>query len=245
MLATGSESKQGTGPAPRRKRAAARRRAMRAIRRLGLVLVVLPLLLLTLGFAWFVWRVPTDEVALSRNADGIVVLTGGASRIADAIELLASGRGQRLLITGVHRTTTQREISRLVPKHDKILACCVDLDRSAVNTVGNATETRRWVHKRGFRSVIVVTSNYHMLRAMAELAHQLPEVTLIPYPVVTDKQRTEAWWSSEAATRLLISEYLKFVLAHFRMQLDVTATASRRLPGHALPIRVFPGPAVS
>ncbi len=234
MLFAGSESKRGSGRAP------ARRWMMRAFRRLGLIFVALPLLLLVLGFLWFVWRVPTSEITLDRNADGIVVLTGGASRIVDAIELLASGRGQRLLITGVHRTTTQREISRLIPEHDKTLACCVDLDRSAVNTVGNATETRRWVHERGFKSLIVVTSNYHMPRAMAELAHQMPQVTLIAYPVVTEKQRTEAWWSSEAATRLLLSEYLKFVVAQFRMRIDGTAAAADRSSGQS---RAAPVPA--
>ena len=48
------------------------------------------------GFLWFVATVPTEEVSINRPADGIVVLTGGASRIADAIELLAAGRGKRL-----------------------------------------------------------------------------------------------------------------------------------------------------
>jgi uncharacterized SAM-binding protein YcdF (DUF218 family) len=176
------------------------------------VVAAVLVLLLAAGFLWFVTRIPDDEIALDRNADGIVVLTGGAERITDAIELLAAGRGRRLLITGVHRTTTQGEISRLLPKHDKILACCVDLDRSAVNTVGNATETRRWVSERGFRSLIVVTSNYHMPRALAELSHQLPEVALIAFPVVTHKPVLDS-----ANARLLISEYVKYIFAVVRM----------------------------
>jgi uncharacterized SAM-binding protein YcdF (DUF218 family) len=248
MLVVGSQTEGSAGPAPRPKRPSSRRRAMRLIRRLGLIFVGLPLLALAVGFAWFIWRVPADEVVLDRNADGIVVLTGGASRIADAIELLASGRGQRLLISGVHRTTSQREIQRLIPKHEQIIACCVDLDRSAVNTVGNATGTRRWVKERGFHSLIVVTSNYHMPRAMAELGHQIPDVVLIPFPVVTEKQRIEAWWSSETAARLLISEYLKFLLAQFRMRLDGgggEGAASAGSAAHARHISILPGPALS
>jgi uncharacterized SAM-binding protein YcdF (DUF218 family) len=182
------------------------------------VVAAVLVLLLAAGFLWFVTRIPDDEIALDRNADGIVVLTGGAERISDAIELLAAGRGRRLLITGVHRTTTQGEISRLLPKHDKILACCVDLDRSAVNTVGNATETRRWVSERGFRSLIVVTSNYHMPRALAELSHQLPQVALIAFPVVTHKPVLDS-----ANARLLISEYVKYIFAVVRMRVEPQA----------------------
>src|SRR3954452_15277895 len=61
------------------------------------------------GFAWFAAHVPANEVKLDRDADGIVVLTGGSSRVADAIELLASGRGRRLLIPGVHQSTNSSE----------------------------------------------------------------------------------------------------------------------------------------
>ena len=121
-----------------------------------------------------------------------MVLTGGAFRINDALELLAAGRGQRLLITGVNPATRAREISRLMPEHRRWFSCCVDLDHSATNTIGNAIETRRWAKARGFKSLIVVTSNFHMPRAMAELAHQLPDVTLVPYPVVSDKVRVES-----------------------------------------------------
>ena len=78
---------------------------------------------------------------LDRNADGIVVLTGAASRIPDAIELLAAERGKRLLISGVHRATSAREIARLTPLYSKYFTCCIDLDRSALNTFGNAFET--------------------------------------------------------------------------------------------------------
>jgi uncharacterized SAM-binding protein YcdF (DUF218 family) len=183
----------------------------------GIVLAGL-VLLFAAGFLWFVTRIPDDEITLDRNADGIVVLTGGAARISDAIELLASGRGRRLLISGVHPTTNQSEISRLVPKHEKILACCVDLDRSAVNTVGNATETRRWVNDRGFRSLIVVTSNYHMPRALAELSHQLPGVALIAFPVVTHKPVLDS-----ANARLLVSEYVKYIFAVVRMRVEPEA----------------------
>jgi uncharacterized SAM-binding protein YcdF (DUF218 family) len=177
-------------------------------------------LLLAFGFFWFVWQVPDEEVRLTDKADGIVVLTGAASRIPDAIELLSTQRGSRLLITGVHRTTTAKEIANLTSLNERIFKCCVDLDRSALNTLGNAIETRRWARERGFNSLIIVTSNWHMPRAMAELSHQIPDARLIPYPVVSDKIKSEPWWTNSTTTRLLLAEYLKYIFAVVRMRLD-------------------------
>jgi uncharacterized SAM-binding protein YcdF (DUF218 family) len=177
-------------------------------------------LLLAGGFFWFATQIATEEVTLDRNADGIVVLTGGPSRIPEAIELLAAERGKRLLITGVHRETRAREIARLTPLYSKFFTCCVDLDRSALNTFGNAIETRRWAREHNFNSLIVVTSNWHMPRAMAELTHQLPDVTLITYPVISEKVKNEPWWQNTDTARLLLSEYLKYLFAQVRMRLD-------------------------
>jgi uncharacterized SAM-binding protein YcdF (DUF218 family) len=192
---------------------------VRRILMLCIGLGILGTLLVAAGFAWFVGRLPDSEPVLDRNADAIVVLTGGSSRVVDGIELLAAGRGQRLLISGVHRATNRGEISRVAPEHEQVLRCCVDLDRSAMNTLGNAIGTRRWVSDRGFRSIIVVTSSYHMPRAVAELSHQMPEVTLIPFPVMSDRLRTEPWWSNASTAKLLFSEYLKYIFAVVRMRL--------------------------
>ena len=150
------------------------------------------------GFIGFLAQLRGVEVKPARNADGIVVLTGGSSRVSDAMELLAGGYGKRLLISGVHPTNAASDISRSLPDNQSLLGCCVDLDRSAVNTRSNAAETRRWAHERGFKSLIVVTSNYHMPRAIVELSHAMPDIQLIPFAVVGDKWRDEPWWTSGA-----------------------------------------------
>ena len=175
---------------------------------------------LTGGFLWFAFNIAREESPLDRVADGIVALTGGASRISDAVELLASGRGRRLLITGVGPTTNTAELMRLVPDHHRWFGCCIDLDYTAANTVGNAVETRRWARERGFRSLVVVTSDYHMPRAMLEISHRLPDVTLIPFPVVTGQIRAEPWWSHPGTAKLLLYEYLKFLVAAARIRLE-------------------------
>jgi uncharacterized SAM-binding protein YcdF (DUF218 family) len=172
------------------------------------------------GFLWFLSQLQSDERPPKNPADGIVVLTGGSSRVADAVDLLASGYGKRLLISGVHWQTGTGELSRSLRDNKSWLACCVDLDYSAVDTRGNASETRRWAQERGFRSLIVVTSNYHMPRAIVELSHSMPDVLLIPFPVIGEKWRNEPWWSSGAAARLLVTEYAKFLAAGVRVHLD-------------------------
>src|SRR5262249_5805578 len=196
--------------------------ALRILRHGILLAVSAGALGLAAGFIWFLASVPTDDADGNRSAEGIVVLTGGALRVKDAIELLAAGRGQRLLITGVNPTTHSAELARLAPRYGRLFSCCIDLDHTAVNTIGNAIETRRWARARGFRSLLVVTSAYHMPRAIAELSHELPDVTLIEFPVWTERQRSEPWWSNEATARLVISEYLKFVYAVVRMHVAPT-----------------------
>jgi uncharacterized SAM-binding protein YcdF (DUF218 family) len=194
---------------------AAPRRRRRPLRML-MSFVALVAILVGAGFLVFVRTLPVAEASPSRRADGIVVLTGAAARINDALSLLASGYGQRLLISGVNPQTRQKEIAELTPEHARWFDCCVDLDRSALNTVGNAIETRRWVDERKFGSLIVVTSNFHMPRSMAELRHQMPGVRLVPHAVVSDRVRVEDWWTSPASARLLFSEYLKYILAVVR-----------------------------
>jgi len=196
----------------------------RRMQSLAIKLAILGLVGLVLGFGAFViFLLPEEQVPLEQHADGIVVLTGGTSRVNDALELLSTGRGKRLLITGVNPGTTTGDIAHQTGNYQKLLACCVDLDYSALNTLGNAVQSRIWANGHNFRSLIVVTSAYHMPRALAELAHQLPDDTLIPYPVVSDRLRIEPWWSNGDTAKLVLSEYLKYLFAKVRMRFDTAA----------------------
>ncbi len=201
---------------------AARKSAGASVRRKVIWAGFAAAVLAAAGFVWFVAQLSSSEIALTDRADGIVVLTGGSSRVSDGMDLLAGKRAQRLLISGVHAGNSRGDISRAMPEHQQLLSCCVDLGRFAVNTRGNAAEAQRWVEARGFHSLIVVTSNYHMPRAIAEFSHTMPGVKLIPYPVVGDTWRSEPWWSSGAGARLLMLEYAKFLVAGARIRLSAT-----------------------
>jgi uncharacterized SAM-binding protein YcdF (DUF218 family) len=219
MAAVGSslDAVPGTGLA--RERARPPSALLRGIGWATVAICAVVALAFTLGFLWFTARVPSSEITLTGATDGIVVLTGDSARISEAIELLADRRGKRLLISGANRGTTAAEISRLNPDFTRWIQCCVDFDR-ALNTLGNAIETRRWAERRRFRSLTVVTSDYHMPRAMAEIARQLPNTRLVAFPVMSERLRTDHWWASGPAMRLLLTEYVKYIVARARMRLN-------------------------
>ncbi|HMN51580.1 MAG TPA: YdcF family protein [Xanthobacteraceae bacterium] len=175
---------------------------------------------LVAGFLVFLHDVRNAAAPMNARADGIVVLTGGAFRINDALELLSENRGERLLISGVNPATTTEELKKKIPDFDRLSACCIDLGREAQNTTGNATETARWAEMHKFRSLIVVTSAWHMPRALNELQNEMPQMTLIPYPVVSLPLRDDYWWVNPQTVRLLVFEYLKYLASLARLQLE-------------------------
>lgn len=172
------------------------------------------------GFFVFVASIERLERDPGSRTDAIVALTGGAERIGDAIDLLAKGYGRRLLITGVNERTSRDQIARLNPGQRRLFDCCVDLDYRARNTIGNAIETRRWMEDHSFRSLIVVTSNYHMPRTLVELDNVIPKARKVPYAVVSETIDPDGWWRSLPTAKLLASEYVKFLVGWLRTRVE-------------------------
>ncbi len=183
---------------------------MRRAWRLGFGLSV-PVAALLGGFVLFAQSATQPAALPSQKADGVVALTGTQRRISVAGQLLAKGLGKRLLVTGVNRQTTSEEIRQLTGLGERIFDCCVDLGYEAQDTIGNAEETQAWARKHGFSTLIVVTSSYHMPRSLVELGRVMPDIKLIPYPVVGGPFRNGNWWKSPGLIRLLVAEYLKFL----------------------------------
>jgi len=180
---------------------------------------LLPVMLFIAGFFFFVAKVSSPLPNSGQPADGIVVLTGGSFRIADALDLLSRGKAQRLLISGVYQKTSLRQLQRKYPGYDSWFDCCVDLGYTARNTTENAIETYIWARTHMMRSLIVVTSAYHMPRSMLELRHQLGNSTLIPFRVVSGSNPARIWWRDWRLARLLFSEYVKYSIAWLRISL--------------------------
>lgn len=223
------------------------RKAPRARLVTGLIVgcIALSVLALVGGFFVFVAAIVRMERQPEARADGIVALTGGSQRIDDAIELLASGHGRRLLITGVNERTSRDEIARLNPTQHHWIGCCVDLDYRARNTIGNAIETRRWMRRNHFDTIAVVTSNYHMPRTLVEIGHALDEgEAVVPYPVVPDGIDVSRWWADPVAARLLGAEYVKFLAAWLRTRFESDPEQSRFavIVGRGQPVKMVAEP---
>jgi len=170
----------------------------------------------TSGLLAFATRVQQSTPApAAEPADGIVVLTGASSRerIAAGVRLLSEGEARRVLVSGVNRDLTREDVRNVSNAVKPLYDCCVDLGFSALDTVGNARETADWAKAMGFRSLIVVTADYHMPRAMLELRAVLEPmgVRLQPSPVATSAFSARRWWRSPADARLLVMEYSKYL----------------------------------
>lgn len=203
------------------------RRHRRPLRKLMLALLGAAAAGFAVGFVAFADMVVRTEPPADPRADGIVVLTGGTARIDGALALLAEGRANRLLISGVNPSVSRDTLAKIAgdalrPQID----CCVDIDH-ARDTVENASSTGRWAQALDFSSLIVVTSGYHMPRSMAELGDAMPGIELIAFPVANPDLDLRGWWRNPDAFALLAREYGKFLAAEARLILKPrTASAA-------------------
>jgi len=181
------------------------------------LLVVIGIIVLIWGVGLFAFAdrvrglTPAEDPAA---ADAIVALTGpSAERVNAAVRLLEQGKGQRVLISGVNREVRRRELRELTPGSSRLFNCCVDLGFEAEDTVGNAQEIAAWVRAKGYDSLIVVTSDYHMPRSLVEIRGALPGVRLTPYAVSTPSLDNDRWWRATVTARRMTLEYMKYLYA--------------------------------
>lgn len=195
-------------------------------RRLAFGLMALAVASFIGGFVIFAGSLETEQPAIADQsaADGIVALTGGTERLPAAFALLKADKGQRLLITGVGDGVTVAELkpnflpAEETPDDTAKIDCCLDIDRAARDTVGNAGATVAWVKEKEYQSLIVVTSAYHMPRALIELGRGLPDTELIPFPVQSKKVALDKWWADLDTAGLVLGEYLRTCVAFVRAQ---------------------------
>ncbi|HEU5481493.1 MAG TPA: YdcF family protein [Sphingomicrobium sp.] len=166
-----------------------------------MILRFFSLLLLLYLIGFLIFSVTLGGPAGHERTDAVVVITGGSGRIEHGIEVLAAGDASRLLIAGADPSVTKPDLIGIFGK-GKLIRCCVDLGSESVDTRSNAEEAKRWLDRRGYRSLRLITSDWHMRRARYEFRRVLEG----EYKVVPDAVRTQPRFTT------LFGEYNKLLL---------------------------------
>lgn len=168
------------------------------------------ILLYALGFILFGVTLGRPAEAGART-DAAVVITGGTGRIEHAMKVLERGKAKRVLIAGADPLVTKKDLVDRFGAKGRLVRCCVDLGSESVDTRSNAEEAQRWLARHKYKSVRLITSDWHMRRA----AYEFRRVLGGRYEVVRDAVRTEPGFAT------LFAEYNKYLLRRAAVWLDV------------------------
>jgi uncharacterized SAM-binding protein YcdF (DUF218 family) len=164
-----------------------------------------------LGFALFAVTLGEPAAAETPRVDAIIAITGGKGRIEYGAKLLAEGKAKRLLIAGADPSVREGDLVHRLNAPRQLFDCCIDLGSESVDTRSNAEEAKRWLERRRYKSVRLVTSDWHMRRARYEFNRQLDrDIEIIP-----DAVRTEPDFMT------LFAEYNKYLLRRLSVWLDI------------------------
>jgi uncharacterized SAM-binding protein YcdF (DUF218 family) len=162
---------------------------------------VLSLVVLVWMFGFVLFVVTLPRPANDGLTDAIVVPTGAPGRIPRGIALLQAGKAKRMLITGVDRAVKPHELAITQKVPLALFSRSIDLGHEAVDTRSNGEETAKWLAARNYRSVRLVTTDWHMRRARFELEHAIDDkIIILPDAVV-----------SEGGLTVLLKEYNKYL----------------------------------
>lgn len=151
------------------------------------------------AFAWFAVSLPGSAGAV--KTDAVIVLTGGEGRIDRGLDVIAQGWAPRMLVSGVDREVTEEEFAAEYDIAEETFACCVTLGYQSYDTRSNAIEAARWLSRNDAKSVRLVTTDWHMRRALHEIEEMKPDgVTIVPDGV-----------PSEPSLRILFLEFHKYL----------------------------------
>jgi len=171
---------------------------------LVIALVVIAMLFIDFTYKTFSYR-PSGV-----KADAIVVLAGGKGRVEEGVRLYRERRGAWLLFIGVDPTVRMSDLYRPQPGDPSTER--VVLEKASRNTLENAIYGRDVIMRRDIRSILLITSRYHMKRASILFRNALPkDVAIYAYPV-DSKNLKESWWSHGGSFHLLFSEFYKYCM---------------------------------
>ena len=161
----------------------------------------------------------------NKESLNIVILTGGTNRIKDGLKIIKDFKkskkiNYKILVSGTGMGFTKSSLKKkLGPNFNpKLIQCCVDLDSISKNTFTNASETFKWAKKNNIKEFILITSNYHMPRAILEFKNIMPKLKIYTYAIIPKKHNIENWLNSYETFNLIFTEYCKYIFASLRIR---------------------------
>lgn len=168
----------------------------------------------------FIADVRGYTAAAASRADAIVVLTGGKGRTHEGLRLLRRGAGRMLVVSGVHTDADLGSIFHgegvTAEEQERII-----LEKSSRSTYENAVEAAGIIEGLGAESIILITSGYHMKRALKTFRRTLPRHVIIdPYPVRSPNFDMDRWWRGTSLS-IAFAEFVKYYWYEARFILGV------------------------
>ncbi len=161
----------------------------------------------------------------NKQIPNIVILTGGTNRIKNGLKIINNSKvskkiNYKILVSGTGIGFTKSSLKKkLGPNFNpKLIQCCIDLDSVSKNTFTNAIETYKWTKKNDIKEFILITSNYHMPRAILEFNNIMPNLKIYTYAIIPEKHNIENWLSSYQTFSLIFKEYCKYIVASLRIK---------------------------
>ena len=160
------------------------------------------------------------------KSSNIVILTGGTNRIKDGLNIInhfdKSKRIKfKILVSGTGKGFSKNSlIKQIGPNFNpKLIECCIYLDSVSKNTLTNAIETSKWANRNDLKEFILITSNYHMPRAILEFKNVMPNHKIFTFPITPRKHNIREWMSSYETFSLIFKEFCKYIVSNLRIKL--------------------------
>jgi len=166
--------------------------------------------LLGFGFFFFQMPSPSDPSDKSFDTEAYVVLTGGGGRIDAGLSLLKTHPERKMLISGVNPIVEEAEIADLSGIEPALFDCCIDLDRLAKNTAGNAYLSEQWIRENKLKTITIVTADYHIQRSLILFKEAIPDKEIVAFSVKT-----------EPPLGYLLREYHKYLFTVLRRSIGL------------------------
>ena len=156
----------------------------------------------------------------------IVILTGGSNRIKEGFKVVndidkLAKTDFKILISGTGKGFTKASLKKILTSDfdSNLVECCIELENISKDTYSKASETYKWIKKNNINNIILITSNYHMPRAILEFKNRMPNQQIFTYPITPKNHDIKNWLNSSETFSLIFLEYSKLLIASLRLKI--------------------------